>query len=42
MIEALHGAHPLNELETPERGTWYDSRTLHHPSTRSEPRSTGL
>ena len=25
IIEALHGAHPFNELETPERGTWYDS-----------------
>jgi hypothetical protein len=25
IIETLHGAHPFNELETPERGTWYDS-----------------
>jgi hypothetical protein len=25
IIEAVHGAHPYNELETPEPGTWYDS-----------------
>ena len=25
IIETLHGSHPFNELETPERGTWYDS-----------------
>jgi hypothetical protein len=25
IIEALHSAHPFNELKTPERGTWYDS-----------------
>jgi hypothetical protein len=24
IIEALHAAHPFNELETPERGTWYE------------------
>ena len=25
ILEALHGAHPFNELERPERGAWYDS-----------------
>ena len=25
IVEALHSAHPFNELEPPERGTWYDS-----------------
>ena len=25
IVEALHSAHPLNELEPPERGAWYDS-----------------
>jgi hypothetical protein len=24
IVEALHGAHPFNELEPPERGAWYD------------------
>jgi len=24
IIEALPGPHRFNELETPERGTWYD------------------
>jgi hypothetical protein len=25
IVEALHSAHPFNELERPERGAWYDS-----------------
>jgi len=25
IVETLHGAHPFNELEPPERGAWYGS-----------------
>ena len=25
IIEALHSAHPFNDIEPPERGAWYDS-----------------
>jgi hypothetical protein len=25
IVEALHSAHPFDELERPERGAWYDS-----------------
>jgi len=25
IIEALHGEHPFDEIEPPERGAWYDS-----------------